>query len=162
MATTQYLRREESRIAANYLIHCREIETNENILERIKQNERNIATLESRLDRKRTESFRRAYEKSSAEKITQEFMRQLQTVLKKKKQKLDPDNDEEILRRYSLLTKENVAKCVKFAFQTLNDLNTSYSTQGLIHEATLFLLRLVITVRIRASQSVNCRMNCVL
>lgn len=146
MATKQYLQREESKIAANYLVHCREKETHDNILERIKENERNIDMIESRMERKRTESIRRAYEKTSALKITREFMRQIRMILKGKKKNLDPVDDEEVLRRYSLLTEENVAKCVKLSFAMLNNLNAFYSTRGVIHESILFLLRLVIAV----------------
>lgn len=159
MATKQYLQREESKVAANYLIHCRETEANENILKRINQNEKNIDAIESRLDRRRIESIRRAYEETSVANLTQEVSRQIRMILKKKKKKLDPVDDEEILRRYSLLTEKNVAECVKLSFATLNDLNTYYSTQGVIHESMQFLLRLVITVRIHAFESINCRIN---
>lgn len=155
MTTKQYLQREEARIAANYLVHCREKETNDNILARIRQNEKNIDAIEGRLDRKRTESIRRGYEKTSAVKITREFMLHIRKIVELKSKKLDPVHDEEVLRRYSLLTKQNVARCVKLSFATLNNLNAYYSTRGVIHESMLFLLRLVITVRIRVSESIE-------
>lgn len=151
IATKQYLQREETKIAANYLVHCREKETHDNIMERIKKNESNIDMIESRMERKRTESIIRAYEETSAVKITREFMHQIRWRLKGKKEKLDPVNDEEVLRRYSLLTEENVGKCVKLSFAMLNNLNAFYSTRGVIHESILFLLRLVIAVCISTS-----------
>lgn len=58
------------------------------------------------MERKKTESIRRAFEKTSTVKGTREFMRQIRMRLKGKKKKLNPVNDEEFLRRYSLLTKE--------------------------------------------------------
>lgn len=86
-------------------------------------------------------------------------MRRLRVILKEKAKKLDPVHDEEVLRRYSLLTKENVAECVKLSFLTLNNLNAYYSTRGVIHESMLFLLRLVIAVRIHASNNCLCPMS---
>lgn len=105
--------------------------------------------IEDRLERKKTESVKRAYEKTSAVKITREFMQQIRIVMKMKKKHLDPIVDEEILRRYSLLTEKNVAKSVNLSFATLNDLNAYYSTRSMIHESMLFLLRTVVSVRKR-------------
>lgn len=155
MATKQCLQREESAIAANYLVHCREKETNENILKRINRNARNIDSLQERLDRKRIESIKRAYEEKTVAKIAQDILRQARVILKEKKRALDPVDDEEILRRYSLLTANNVAKCVKLSFATLNNLNAYYSTWNVIHESVLFLERLVIAVRMRPSESIR-------
>lgn len=156
MKLKQYLQREESKLTANYLIQCREKETNDNILKRIHINERNIEILENRLDRKRTETIKRAYEEKSAATITKDFMRGIRMTLKEKKKNLDPFHDVEILRRYSMLTEKNVAKCVKMSFDTLNHLNANNSTQSVIHESMLFLLRLVITVRMYACESTSC------
>lgn len=139
--------REESRIAANYLVHCRENETQDNRKERIRRNEKTIEMLENRLARKKANSIRRAYEQTTAKRITREYMVQIGELLKQKMKTMDPFDDGEILRRYSQLTEKNVAKSVKLAFAVLKNMNASYSTRGVIHESMRFLLRLVIAVR---------------
>lgn len=122
-------------------------------MKRIKENDRKIEKLESRMERRKAKHHRRLYEKKSVEKITFEFMRRIRSVWKEKRDKLHPVHDEEIINRYSKLTKENVKECVQLAFKIIRDLGTSLSTHSVTHETMLLLLRRAVTVCIRPFQS---------
>lgn len=153
IGTTRYLQREETKIAASYLIQCNAREEAENLAKRIEKHGRIVRELENRLTIKKINSIRRSYEKTSTKRITREFMRQINFIRQAKMKQTDLVENEEIQRRYSLLTHENVKKCVQLSFDTLNGLNANYSTATAIHEASLFILRLVVSVSVAVEYS---------
>lgn len=146
MGTIKYRQREESRIASAYLVHCREIEMFSNIKKRLKRIEKENEAIENRMENLKVHAIKRAYEKKTAAKITQEFMLNIKSALKKKMKILNAADDELILQRYSQLSEENVTKCVQLAFDILIDLDVPYSTFEIIHQTARLLLRKAITV----------------
>lgn len=148
MQTKHYKQREESRIASAYHIHCRETQLFDNILKRIKRVSRENEEIEYRLEKRKVNAIKCAYEKKTATKITSNFMSHIKSELKKKMKMLHLPDDEELLQRYAKLTEENVAKCVDLAFDIFINLDAPYSTLDIVHQAARLLLRIAISVRI--------------
>lgn len=119
-----------------------------NIKKRLKRIESENEVIENRMEKLKVDAIKRAYEKKTAAKITEEFMLNIKSALKKKMKTLNVADDELILQRYSKLTEENVAKCVQLAFDILTDLNAPYSTFEIVHQTARLLLRKAITVSI--------------
>lgn len=120
----------------------------ENISARLNRIGEANAALNRRMEKLEVNSIKRAYEKRTAARITQEFKAQIRSALKMIKKKWDPVKDEEIIQRYSRLTNENVAKCVDLAFEILTDLDAPYSTFDIIHISAGLLHRIAIRVGI--------------
>lgn len=90
------------------------------------------------------------YENKTSQDVTKHLMAQISVQVKNAMKHLDVDDSEEIIRRYSLLTKTNVEKCVNVAFDVFRELKIPHSTTSIVTEAIKILRRKVVQVKCKS------------